>query len=68
VQGVAILSCPVLEVRIVDPAVLEEAVLDMLVEGHDGFDVLQVVESRTVGDLVQSPYGDQISRDHHESP
>ena len=61
VQRVAFLARPVLEVRIVDAAVLEQAVLDVLVDRHDGLDVFQVVEARAVGDLVEGANGDQVS-------
>ena len=44
-QGVAFLARPVLQGRIVDAAVLEETVLDVLVDRHDRFDVFQVVEA-----------------------
>ena len=50
----------VLEVGIIDAAVLEEAVLDVLVDRHDGFDVLQVVQALAVGHLVQSAQGDEV--------
>ena len=69
-QGVAFLARPVLEVRVIDPAVLEEAVLDVLVDRHDRLDVFEVVQALAVGDLVQGPDRNEIDVDcrHDASP
>ena len=56
-QRVAILARSMLEVGIIDPAMLEEAVLDVLVDRHDGFDVLEVIQARAVRHLVQARRG-----------
>ena len=53
----------VLEGGVIDPAMLEEAVLDVLVDGQDRFDVLQVVEAWAVGDLVEGADGDEVGLD-----
>ena len=67
VQGVAFFAGPVLQVRIVDAAMLEEAVLDMLVDGHDRLDVFEVVEPRAVSDLVQGTDWNQIIIGGHDN-
>src|SRR5205823_823918 len=54
------------QARVIDTAVLEQAVFDMLVRRHHRLDVLEVVEALTIGDLVQCAHGDQVGlgRDH----
>ena len=59
-QDVAFLARAVGQVGIVDPPVLEQAVLDILVDRHHRLDVFQVVEPRAVADLVQGPDWDQV--------
>ncbi len=59
-QRVAVLARPLLEVGIIDPAVLEETVLDVLVDRHDGFDVFQVIQSPAVRHLVEGTQGDEV--------
>src|SRR5439155_1061895 len=61
---------PCSQIGVVDPAVLEEAILDMLIDRHDRFDVFEVIKSLAVADLVQGPDGDQVGfgRGHFESP
>ncbi len=58
-------TSPSLRVRlassgVVDPAVLEQAVLDELVDRHHRLDVFEVVEPRAIADLVQGPHRDQF--------
>ena len=59
-QGVALLARPVGQVRVVDPPMLEQPVLDVLVDRHHRLDVFQVVQPRAVADLVQGTHGDQV--------
>src|SRR5262249_23849430 len=57
------------QVGVVDAAVVEQAALDVLVVRHDRVHVLQVVEARAVGDLIQRAHGDQLDRGRcHGSP
>ena len=58
-QSVAFLAGAVGQVGVVDPAVLEQAVLDELVDRHDRLDVFEVVEPRAIADLVQGTDRDQ---------
>ena len=69
-QGVAFLAASVLQGGVVDAAVLEEAVLDVLVDRHDAFDVFQVIEPMAVGHLVEGADGDQVGggRGRHGPP
>jgi hypothetical protein len=61
--GVAVLAGLVLQLPVVDPAVLEQPILDVLVGRHHPLDVLEEVEPGAVGDLVEGPDGDQVERD-----
>ena len=40
---------------------LEQAVLDVLVRGHHGFDVLQVIQTLAVGYLVEGTNGNKVN-------
>jgi hypothetical protein len=51
-QGVAVLAGDVLQSRVVDTAMLEEAVLDKFVRRHDGVDVFEVVQALAVAYLI----------------
>ena len=62
-EGVSLLPGPAGERGVVDTPVLEETVLDVLVGRHDRLDIFQVVEPRTVADLVQGADGINSSAD-----
>src|SRR5205085_1845449 len=55
VQDVALLAGALLQGRIVDAPVLEEAVLDVLIDGKHRLDVFEIVEALAVGDLIEGP-------------
>ena len=59
-QDVAFLARAVGQAGVVDPPVLEQAVLDKLVDRHDRLDVFEVVEPGAVADLVQGTDRDQV--------
>jgi len=60
VNGVALLARAAGQAGVVDAAVLDPAVLDVLVDDHQPFDVLQPIQTRAVGNLIQRPHGNQL--------
>jgi hypothetical protein len=49
-----------LKCRVINSSVLEKPILNMFVQRHDGFDVFQVVQAGTVGDLVEGTDRDEV--------
>ncbi len=59
-QRVSLLARAVGQVGVVDPSVLEQAVLDELVDRHHRLDVFEVIEPGAIADLVQGTDRDQV--------